>query len=119
MKNVHNIEGGNRYENLGAKASGGISMRGGGRRGGGRRTPPPDLPSILFDNRIIYLGLPVFHLLYVIDSTLFLYVPVLLYQFILFNLTFVTACTGGDGAYPCSIFMARFYRRRQTNIFIP
>jgi len=28
-------------------------------RGDRRRPPPPDLPSLLFDQRIVYLGMPV------------------------------------------------------------
>lgn len=40
-----------------------VSMyRGGGARGYGRpRTAPPDLPSLLLDARICYLGMPVRH----------------------------------------------------------
>lgn len=28
-------------------------------RGDRRKPPPPDLPSLLFDQRIVYLGMPV------------------------------------------------------------
>jgi hypothetical protein len=30
-----------------------------GSRGDRRKPPPPDLPSLLFDQRIVYLGMPV------------------------------------------------------------
>lgn len=37
-----------------------VSMYRGGARGYGRpRTAPPDLPSLLLDARIVYLGMPV------------------------------------------------------------
>lgn len=37
-----------------------VSMYRGGSRGAGRpRTAPPDLPSLLLDARICYLGMPV------------------------------------------------------------
>lgn len=44
-----------------SKYSMSVSMyRGGGGRGSGRpRTAPPDLPSLLLDARIVYLGMPV------------------------------------------------------------
>ena len=43
-----------------AKYSMSVSMYRGGARGYGRpRTAPPDLPSLLLDARICYLGMPV------------------------------------------------------------
>ncbi|KAI4295758.1 hypothetical protein L6164_035770 [Bauhinia variegata] len=43
-----------------SKYSMSVSMYRGGARGYGRsRTPPPDLPSLLLDARIIYLGMPI------------------------------------------------------------
>lgn len=50
-------------ENGPSKYSMSVSMyRGGGARGYGRpRTAPPDLPSLLLDARICYLGMPVRH----------------------------------------------------------
>lgn len=45
-----------------AKYSMSVSMYRGGGRGAGRpRTAPPDLPSLLLDARICYLGMPVSH----------------------------------------------------------
>lgn len=35
--------------------------RGGGRGYGRRQSAPPDLPSLLLDARIVYLGMPVSH----------------------------------------------------------
>ena len=47
-----------------------VSMyRGGGGRGNGRpRSAPPDLPSLLLDARICYLGMPVRQLLHSLSS---------------------------------------------------
>ena len=43
-----------------SKYSMSVSMYRGGARGSGRpRTAPPDLPSLLLDARIVYLGMPV------------------------------------------------------------
>lgn len=43
-----------------SKYSMSVSMYRGGARGYGRpRTAPPDLPSLLLDARIVYLGMPV------------------------------------------------------------
>lgn len=43
-----------------SKYSMSVSMYRGGARGNGRpRTAPPDLPSLLLDARICYLGMPV------------------------------------------------------------
>ncbi|OMO73899.1 ClpP [Corchorus capsularis] len=36
-----------------------VSMYRGGGRGYGRRSAPPDLPSLLLDSRIVYLGMPI------------------------------------------------------------
>lgn len=45
-----------------AKYSMSVSMyRGGGRAAGRPRNAPPDLPSLLLDARIVYLGMPVSH----------------------------------------------------------
>lgn len=45
-----------------SKYSMSVSMYRGGGRGSGRpRTAPPDLPSLLLDARICYLGMPVSH----------------------------------------------------------
>lgn len=38
---------------------------------GRRRTPPPDLPSLLLDSRIVYLGMPVFCLFQSIKPQIF------------------------------------------------
>ena len=47
-----------------SKYSMSVSMYRGGARGIGRpRTAPPDLPSLLLDARIVYLGMPVVELL--------------------------------------------------------
>ena len=47
-----------------SKYSMSVSMYRGGARGAGRpRTAPPDLPSLLLDARIVYLGMPVVELL--------------------------------------------------------
>lgn len=43
-----------------SKYSMSVSMYRGGARGYGRpRTAPPDLPSLLLDARIVYIGMPV------------------------------------------------------------
>lgn len=45
-----------------SKYSMSVSMYRGGARGYGRpRSAPPDLPSLLLDARIVYLGMPVRH----------------------------------------------------------
>ena len=50
-----------------SKYSMSVSMYRGGARGYGRpRTAPPDLPSLLLDARICYLGMPVSHYTYLI-----------------------------------------------------
>lgn len=48
------------HDNGPSKYSMSVSMYRGGARGYGRpRTAPPDLPSLLLDARICYLGMPV------------------------------------------------------------
>ena len=44
-----------------SKYSMSVSMYRGGRGSGRPRTAPPDLPSLLLDARICYLGMPVSH----------------------------------------------------------
>lgn len=99
-------------KNDASKYSMSVSMYRGGRGTGRPKTAPPDLPSLLLDARICYLGMPV-------SIALMTHVPPLLasaYRYLsaIFypnldvpNYVFMicTDCTSCDRTYCCSIYV--------------
>lgn len=110
-----------------SKYSMSVSMYRGGGRGYGRpESAPPDLPSLLLDARICYLGMPVSHyfhilLLHQYQFDLFIYLVMLL----LSNLNHFTGsclitadCTCSHRADYCSIHVFGLWRPFKAYISI-
>lgn len=78
-----------------------VSMyRGGGRAAGRPRSAPPDLPSLLLDARICYLGMPV-RQIYLNLSDILIYYSKLPWSYFIF----VSDCASSDWASCRSIYV--------------
>lgn len=93
-----------------SKYSMSVSMYRGGARGSGRpRTAPPDLPSLLLDARIVYLGMPVLTFSWILPPFNWLHAfyicTVLILILILVYRLIATDCTSCYRASCCSVYV--------------